>query len=222
MKRARKVFFTLLGITGLYVVVAALFNYVMFPLSPPDFSNYFRPGDVFSSAYQGDTHKIVGIDNGRAILETEIYPHAEGPPAHIHTDFDETFEIVEGTLSFIVDGNKRTLSKGDKVTVPAGTAHKFYNETDARAIVAADHAVMPVVFAGYLSQLYGFMDESDRNQRPPRILLQLSMWYPHFDSTLAEGPPPAVSKAIFWLLQPAARLLGYKNFYEEYRPTRAE
>jgi len=135
--------------------------------------------------------------------------------------FDEAFEVAEGTLAFIVDGKKRTLSKGDKVTVPAGTAHKFFNETDSRALIAGENAVMPAVFAGYLSQLYGFLDASQANQRPPRILLQLSMWYPHFDSTLAEGPPPAVLKAMFWLLQPPARLLGYKNFYEEYRPERS-
>ena len=80
--------------------------------------------------------------------------------------------------------------------------------------------MVPQVFAAYLSQVYGFLDESEANRRPPRILLQMSMWYPHFDSILAAGPPPAVQGALFWLLQPTARLLGYQNYYEDYRPTR--
>ena len=218
MKWISKLLKTLPVIAIGYIAIAALFNYVLFPLSPPNFSSYFQPGDSFSSDLQGDRQTIVGIENGWVILETEVYPHAEGPPAHIHYGFDETFEVAKGELTYIVDGNKQVLTEGGKLTVQAGIAHKFYNETDAQAIMAGDQATMPVEFAGYLSQLYGFLESSPDNQHPPRILLQLSMWYPHFDSTLAEGPPPGVMKVIFWLLQPTARLIGYKNYYEKFSP----
>jgi hypothetical protein len=50
--------------------------------------------------------------------------------------------------------------------------------------------------------------------------MQLSVYGDDADSWIAAGPPLGVQKAMRIVMAPTARLLGYKNYYEEYRPPR--
>ena len=49
---------------------------------------------------------------------------------HFHKTFSEKFEVKEGVLFLQVGKEKKRMVVGESVTVPAGTAHRFYNETD--------------------------------------------------------------------------------------------
>lgn len=56
------------------------------------------------------------------------------PPPHLHPTQEEHFELAEGELQVIMDGEKRTLAAGEELDVPAGTVHQMWNEgpEDAR------------------------------------------------------------------------------------------
>ncbi|WP_144630776.1 cupin domain-containing protein [Bordetella genomosp. 13] len=72
-----------------------------------------------------------------AMAEMIVQPQAKVPPPHRHVDVDETIHIIEGSLTYRVDGQVRVLSRGDHCFSPRGSVHHFSNPGDvpARALV---------------------------------------------------------------------------------------
>ena len=62
------------------------------------------------------------------------------------------------------------------------------------------------------------MDGYPNGPGVPQMLMQLSVYGSDADSWIADGPPLPVQKAMRVVMAPAARLLGYKNFYEQFKP----
>ncbi|HET6876644.1 MAG TPA: cupin domain-containing protein [Jatrophihabitans sp.] len=62
----------------------------------------------------------------------------QGVEAHVHTDEDDSFLVLEGTLSVTVGEDDRTISvtPGTYVLVPSGTRHAIANNgyTDVRML----------------------------------------------------------------------------------------
>lgn len=56
-----------------------------------------------------------------------IAPHRHGPPIHEHPDEDDAFYILEGELTFEVDGDELVAGPGTFVLVPPGIRHTFAN-----------------------------------------------------------------------------------------------
>ncbi len=46
---------------------------------------------------------------------------------HVHDHCDEHFEVRAGQITFVADGEERTLGAGEELTVPAGTWHRWWN-----------------------------------------------------------------------------------------------
>jgi quercetin dioxygenase-like cupin family protein len=59
-----------------------------------------------------------------------ISPPGSGPGPHYHEHEDEWFYIVEGRVSFLIDGKWTELSPGHCVYSPRGSVHGFKNNTD--------------------------------------------------------------------------------------------
>lgn len=189
------------------------------PAPEPDLTTYFKPGDKLTSRFEGFDQTILSVNDGWLHTRLEVAPHAVGPPEHFHENFTETFTVKSGTISILIDGQKRTLTAGETISVPPMTRHKPFNETGETAIVESeDPRTLPVEFGYILSQLYGFMDQYPSGPSVPQMLMQLSVYGNNADSWIADGPPLAVQKAMRVAMAPTARLLGYKSSYEEYRP----
>ena len=62
-------------------------------------------------------------------------PHSDLPPSHIHPAQDETFEILDGAIEFILDGVRSEHAAPAVVEVPSGTVHQLRNHTDQPATV---------------------------------------------------------------------------------------
>ena len=201
----------------LYLMVGYLFHRVIFPEPKVDISNHFQPGDVFYSQMEGFKQTVLKQENGKVYCKVEVDPYAPGPPLHIHSSFDELFEIQSGEFSILVDGKKITLKPGETCFIEKGTPHKPFNETDSTIVAVMEEFAFPEEFAVYLSQVYGYMDESEESMKPPKVIFQMAMFNQYFDSYLGEGPPVAVQKVQNFLIVPLARLLGYKSFYDKYR-----
>ena len=59
-------------------------------------------------------------------------PHTGKADAHLHLDFVERYEILDGTATIVLDGRELKAGPGETVEVPLGTPHRNpYNETDA-------------------------------------------------------------------------------------------
>ena len=66
------------------------------------------------------------------ISEWWLDPHSQGPGSHSHPE-DDTFFVIEGTMSFLMDDQWIDAPAGSFVLVPGGVTHDFQNRSDARA-----------------------------------------------------------------------------------------
>jgi hypothetical protein len=151
-----------------------------------------------------------------------LEPHAPGPPEHIHSSLSENFIVAEGTLSLLVNGEKKLLRPGESLLVNPGTPHKPFNETDSRVVVKpplTPEYALTEQFTVFLTQAYGFFDEFESNSQPPKALLQMSRFSPKYELWLARPPVP-LQKAFYFVISPMARHFGYRTHYEKYKPSR--
>jgi quercetin dioxygenase-like cupin family protein len=64
--------------------------------------------------------------NAVGIVEISVPPSWEGPPLH-HHDFDESFYVLDGELTFQLGETLRTGGPGDLVFAPRGAFHTLAN-----------------------------------------------------------------------------------------------
>jgi mannose-6-phosphate isomerase-like protein (cupin superfamily) len=57
------------------------------------------------------------------------------PPAHLHPQQDERFEVHAGALQVRLAGRERVIVAGDVLDVPRGTAHQMWNASEDMAVV---------------------------------------------------------------------------------------
>jgi mannose-6-phosphate isomerase-like protein (cupin superfamily) len=71
--------------------------------------------------------------SGRVGLIESVMPAgATGPPLHVH-EFDEAFYVVDGELTFKLDGELVTVGAGELAFAPGGEPHTFTNRGPAAA-----------------------------------------------------------------------------------------
>lgn len=92
---------------------------------------YLAPqgGDLFAVA--GDVYRIVArgdeTGNAFALLEATVLSGG-GPPPHTHSREDEAFFVLEGAVTFVVEGRAQLAPAGAYVYAPRGVRHAFRNE----------------------------------------------------------------------------------------------
>lgn len=203
-----------------YLVVGNLMHRVLFPERKPDISTWFKPGQQLYSKAEGFRQTVVKQENGHVYCMLEMEPFAAGPPKHIHTDFDETFQIENGELTVWVDGKIHKIHPGETLHIPQGTPHKPYNET-GDTIRSKGIFPFPEKFAFHLAQVYGLMDEQPGFVESSDIAVRMALFQNNgFDSYIVDGPPVVIQKATGFLLAPALRVFGYKSYYEKHDPFR--
>ena len=216
----KKLFLGILGFVLAYVFIGALLDKVIFPEAEPG-SDYFpREGQVFVSKSEGFRQTVLKRENGFVWTELLLEPHAPGPHEHIHTSLPENFIVTEGTLSLLVNGEKKILRPGESLLVNPGTPHKPFNETDSRVVIKpplTPEYALTEEFTVFLTQAYGFFNESESNTQLPKALLQMSRFSPKYELWL-DSPPVPLQKAFYFVIGPTARLLGYRTHYEKYKP----
>jgi quercetin dioxygenase-like cupin family protein len=53
--------------------------------------------------------------------------HPTALPAHIHEDAEKSIVVVQGTISFTINGDVLSLSEGDVAIVPRGAVHSGHS-----------------------------------------------------------------------------------------------
>lgn len=72
------------------------------------------------------TLKTTGAETGGRLTVAEfVNPPGFAPPLHRHTEEDECFYILSGTVEFRCDGETLPARPGDFVVLPVGLAHTF-------------------------------------------------------------------------------------------------
>jgi len=75
--------------------------------------------------------------DGRHLALEVVEPPGGGPPLHSHAAEDEYFAVLDGEITFWVDGRVHTVGTGGSAFAPRGVPHAFKNcsERDARLLV---------------------------------------------------------------------------------------
>jgi quercetin dioxygenase-like cupin family protein len=133
---------------------------------PEDRVRYVPAGS--GTAYWGPgsrmTFIVTGKETGGAFFLAEIsVPPGGGPPPHIHQHEDESFQVLQGTLTLRVGGDTIAASAGDFAFLPRGIAHSFKNHGDVTA-----KALVLVTPAGLENYFFEVFDPAvDRTAAPP-------------------------------------------------------
>jgi quercetin dioxygenase-like cupin family protein len=91
-----------------------------------------KPAEGRTIAVVGDVYRFLatGEDtNGKYALWEAVVPPGGGPPPHVHSREEEGFYILEGEITFTIDGKRVVATTGMFANMPVGTPHSFKNES---------------------------------------------------------------------------------------------
>ena len=91
---------------------------------------------------------VTGASSQGALHEIRATYAPESPlaVAHFHPAQDERFEVLEGELLFVVDGNERRVGAGETLDIPRGSVHQVRNPGTFPAV--ADWQTRPALRTG--------------------------------------------------------------------------
>ena len=100
-----------------------------------------------------------------SVIESGSLPGFGGPPLH-HHDFDETFYVIEGELTFQLGDELFTRKAGELAFAPRGVPHTYANLSAA----PTRHLIVctPAGFERYFAR----MAAERRGEEPPEWALQ--------------------------------------------------
>jgi quercetin dioxygenase-like cupin family protein len=91
--------------------------------TPPQGRTVAVVGDVYRFLATGDD------TDGKYTLWEALVPPGGGPPPHVHSREEEGFYVLEGEITFTVNGERVVASAGTSANMPVGTPHSFKNES---------------------------------------------------------------------------------------------
>ena len=167
-------------------------------------------GEVLENPVSGQ--RIIFRRTGGDLLEVEaVYakPTPSRPPVHYHPYQRERFEVLSGRLEVMVDGKERTLEEGEVLTVPPGTPHSMWSEESGTRVTWQTRPAMKT--EDFFRTLWGLARDGETNEKgAPNLLRMAVIAREYADEFRLASPPWPVQRALFAVLAPAGRLLGYE------------
>jgi quercetin dioxygenase-like cupin family protein len=110
-----------------------------------------QPAEGRTVAVVGDVYRFLatGEDtDGKYALWEAIVPPGGGPPPHVHSREEEGFYVLEGEITFTVNGERVVATAGMFANMPVGTPHSFKNESSqtARMLISVAPAGLEQMF----------------------------------------------------------------------------
>lgn len=102
---------------------------------------------------------------GAYCLAEATVPPGGGPPPHIHSREEEMFYVLDGEISFTVEGRESVAGPGTFVQVPRGTAHAFKNNAAAPARMLIQ--CVPAGFDRFLAEFATELPSPKSDPLPP-------------------------------------------------------
>ena len=137
-----------------------------------------------------------------------------GPPEHIHPHQEERFRVVSGTMGVRVEGREQILYAGESISVPPGIAHTWWNAGDDELHQITEFRPA-LKLETFFETFCGLGRDGKCNKVGQPSFLQAVVIASEYDIYLSKPPVP-LQKALFAVLGPIARLLGYRSSYPQY------
>jgi quercetin dioxygenase-like cupin family protein len=179
-----------------------------------------RAGQTIDNPVTGERltwHEVAADTGGRLVRgEMTLPPGGFVAAEHVHPNQEERYELIAGELRVRLDGQERTLGPGDRLVVPTGRPHVWWNAGRTEAHFRCD--VTPALrFETFLETLFGLAADGKTNAKGLPNPLQLAVLMRAYrDELRLARPAPAVQTLMFGPLAVAGRLLGYRASYPRY------
>jgi mannose-6-phosphate isomerase-like protein (cupin superfamily) len=176
-----------------------------------------RPGDTIENPVTGEKliFRLTSREtNGEAVVvETLVQPGGFVAAAHVHPGQEERFEVLRGSVGFKIGRKKLVAGPGQRVTVPAGTAHKFWNAGDEVAHFVCE--VRPALqFESLLETMFALAADGRTNRKGmPNPLRLAVIANAHFDTVRLPFPPAFMQRIALAMGSPVGRMFGYAPVY---------
>jgi mannose-6-phosphate isomerase-like protein (cupin superfamily) len=177
-------------------------------------------GDVIENTVTGERAIVLvgsaDSNDGKIVCFMGVRPGGRVVGEHVHPSLTERFRVVRGRLGVRMDGVESELGPGDEVTVRPGVVHDWWNAGDdeAQVVVEIDPGRR---FEIMISTLFGLANDGLTNHKGMPHLLQAAVIADEFgDVVQFVRPPLFLQRALFALLAPIGRALGYRPYYERY------
>lgn len=111
--------------------------------------------------------RVHGRDTGGVVSAVESHDvPGGGPPPHIHTREDETFQILEGDYEFSVGGKSFVAKKGTTIFAPRGVPHtyRYLGQAPGRLMCV----ITPAGFEGFFEAIDALTPQ--QQQEIPRVM----------------------------------------------------
>ncbi len=176
-------------------------------------------GQILNNPVTGDSHEYLETakdTNGqRVTVKSTIRTKGQLVPRHLHVLQDESFEVISGQLTILLDEGTRTLSAGEKVILPRNTPHNHYNDGDSA--VTYIHSVSPALDFDYLLENLAGLAADGKSKDGKYGLVQQLMFLKYLDGkTYLADLPVGVQQILMNVVAPIGRLLGYRAIYRRY------
>lgn len=180
-----------------------------------------RSGDVVWNPLTGEKALVLeaATETGGARIVADFAVEAGGfvpGGEHLHDHSAEHFEVRAGEITFVLDGEQRALSAGEKVSVEPGTWHQWWNaaEEEVQVRVRVEPAMR---FEEAILVVWGLCADGHTNaQGRPSPLLGALVARRYRREIRYREPPAAVQGLLFPPLAGIARLRGLERTLERY------
>lgn len=110
--------------------------------TPPQGRTVAVVGDVYRFLATGED------TNGKYALWEAVVPPGGGPPPHVHSREEEGFYVLDGEITFSINGERIVARAGTFANMPVGTPHSFKNESErpARMLISVAPAGLEQMF----------------------------------------------------------------------------
>ena len=139
-----------------------------------------RAGETINNTVTGErfTWRRVAADtDGRLVMGEMVLPPGGFVAAeHVHPNQEERYEILAGELRVRLDGREQTVGPGDRVVVPAGRPHIWWNA--GREDVRFRCEVTPALhFETFIETFFGRLRELAAQYDLPELSMGTSQDY---------------------------------------------
>jgi quercetin dioxygenase-like cupin family protein len=176
-------------------------------------------GQTIINPTNDDTYEFLETANDtngeRVTMKAIIRSKGQLVPNHFHVFQDETFEVISGQLTILLEGQTHILSAGEKITLPKNIPHNHYNNDHTP--VTYLHSVTPALdFDFLIENLVGLAaDGKSKNGKYGLVQELVALRYLDSKSYLADIPL-GVQKVLMNIIAPIGRFFGYRAIYKKY------
>ena len=138
---------------------------------------------------------------------------------HFHPEQEERFEVVTGTLRMRLNGQEREVQAGERVVVPAGVAHAWWNTSLTESAEVRIDLEPALESRAFFETLFQMVEDGHTKggmpRNPVRLAVLAQRYHREVQGVPAEGDPlgklPApVLRGLVRVMALAGRVFGYR------------